>query len=140
MAKHQAGAGNDRGRGYCRRNASQAGRLQSGIEAWRGPGANSAGHTSRCIAPVLLHSPRLRHGGDLRMSLASVIRSEDKLLVRTYERNKVLFEKGRGVYLWDSGGRVYLDFLSGIGVNALGHGHTAIQSTLKKQAGKLIHV
>jgi len=74
------------------------------------------------------------------MSLASVIRSEETLLVPTYERHKVLFERGRGVYLWDSRGKAYLDFLSGIGVNALGYNHPAIQSVLKKQAGRLIHV
>jgi len=74
------------------------------------------------------------------MSLASVIRSEEKLLLPTYDRHKILFERGRGVYLWDSRGNRYLDFLSGIGVNALGHGHPAIQATLKRQAGRLIHV
>jgi len=74
------------------------------------------------------------------MNLASVIRSEQQLLVPTYDRQKVLFEKGRGVYLWDSRGERYLDFLAGIGVNALGHGHPKIQKTLKRQAGRLIHV
>jgi acetylornithine/N-succinyldiaminopimelate aminotransferase len=74
------------------------------------------------------------------MSLASVIRSEQKLLLPTYDRHKILFERGRGVYLWDERGNRYLDFLSGIGVNALGHGHPAIQATLKRQAGRLIHV
>ena len=73
------------------------------------------------------------------MSLATVIRAEQKLLLPTYDRQKVLFVRGRGVYLWDSKGRRYLDFLSGIGVNALGHAHPAIQRVLKKQAGKLIH-
>jgi acetylornithine/N-succinyldiaminopimelate aminotransferase len=73
------------------------------------------------------------------MSLASVIRSEQKLLLPTYDRHKILFARGRGVYLWDSRGRRYLDFLSGIGVNALGHTHPVIQSTLKRQAGRLIH-
>ena len=43
------------------------------------------------------------------------------------------------MYLWDSNGKRYLDFVSGIGVNALGHGHPAIQRVLKQQAGKLIH-
>jgi acetylornithine/N-succinyldiaminopimelate aminotransferase len=74
------------------------------------------------------------------MSLASVIRSEEKLLLPTYDRHKILFERGRGVYLWDSRGNRYLDFLSGIGVNALGHAHPAIQATLKRQAGRLIHI
>src|SRR5947209_15575219 len=73
------------------------------------------------------------------MSLTSVMRDEQKLLLPTYDRQKVLFTRGRGVYLWDSKGKRYLDFLSGIGVNALGHGHPAIQKVLKQQAGKLIH-
>jgi len=74
------------------------------------------------------------------MSLASVMRSEDRLLVPTYDRHKILLERGRGVYLWDASGHRYLDFLSGIGVNALGYGHPAIQAVLKRQAGRLIHV
>ena len=73
------------------------------------------------------------------MSLAATIRAEQKLLLPTYERQKVLFTRGRGVYLWDSTGKRYLDFLSGIGVNALGHAHPTIQKVLKQQAGKLIH-
>jgi acetylornithine/N-succinyldiaminopimelate aminotransferase len=74
------------------------------------------------------------------MNLATLMRSEQRLLLPTYDRQKVLFEKGRGVYLWDSQGNRYLDFLSGIGVNALGHGHPAIQAVLKRQASRLIHV
>jgi acetylornithine aminotransferase/acetylornithine/N-succinyldiaminopimelate aminotransferase len=73
------------------------------------------------------------------MSLATIIRDEQKLLLPTYDRQKVLFTRGRDVYLWDSKGKRYLDFLSGIGVNALGHAHPAIQKVLKQQAGKLIH-
>jgi acetylornithine/N-succinyldiaminopimelate aminotransferase len=74
------------------------------------------------------------------MSLASVSRMEAKLLLPTYERQPILFVRGRGVYLWDSQGKRYLDFLSGIGVNALGHNHPAIQSVIRRQAGRLIHV
>ncbi|PYX79937.1 MAG: aspartate aminotransferase family protein [Acidobacteria bacterium] len=74
------------------------------------------------------------------MSLASVMRSEASLLLPTYERNPVLFTQGRGVYLWDSKGKKYLDFLSGIGVNALGYGHPAIQAVVARQSAKLIHV
>jgi acetylornithine aminotransferase/acetylornithine/N-succinyldiaminopimelate aminotransferase len=65
---------------------------------------------------------------------------EAKLLLPTYERQPILFVSGSGVYLWDSRGKRYLDFLSGIGVNALGHNHPTIQATIKRQAGRLIHV
>ncbi len=74
------------------------------------------------------------------MSLAAVMKSESELLLPTYERNPVMFTRGRGVYLTDSTGKRYLDFLSGIGVNALGYGHPAIQKVLSRQSGKLIHI
>jgi len=74
------------------------------------------------------------------MSLASVMRAEAALLVPTYDRYKVLLRKGRGVYLYDDAGRSYLDLLTGIGVNALGHGHPAVRKALAQQADKLIHV
>ena len=74
------------------------------------------------------------------MSLASVSRMEAKLLLPTYDRQPILFVRGRGVYLWDSQGKRYLDFLSGIGVNALGHSHPAVEAAIKRQAGRLIHV
>lgn len=69
-----------------------------------------------------------------------VRQQESQLLVPTYDRVPVLFERGEGVYLFDSEGRRYVDFLSGIGVNALGHGHPAIQAAIAAQAGRLIHV
>jgi acetylornithine/N-succinyldiaminopimelate aminotransferase len=74
------------------------------------------------------------------VSLSSTMRAEQELLLPTYDRQKVLLTHGRGVYLWDSEGKRYLDFLSGIGVNALGHAHPAITRVLKLQAGKLIHL
>ena len=74
------------------------------------------------------------------MSLASVSHMEARLLLPTYERQPILFVRGRGMYLWDSRNKRYLDFLSGIGVNALGHNHRAIQAAIKRQAGRLIHV
>ena len=73
------------------------------------------------------------------MSLASVSLMEKELLVPTYERQPVLLERGQGVYVWDSTGKKYLDFLSGIGVSALGHNHPAIQKVIRRQAGRLIH-
>ena len=60
------------------------------------------------------------------MNLNSIMEAEKDLLLPTYDRQKVLFTRGKGVYLWDSKGKRYLDFLSGIGVNALGHAHPAV--------------
>jgi acetylornithine aminotransferase/acetylornithine/N-succinyldiaminopimelate aminotransferase len=74
------------------------------------------------------------------MSLASVSRMEAQLLLPTYERQPILFVRGRGVHLWDSEGKRYLDFLSGIGVNALGHNHPAIVAAIKRQASRMIHI
>src|SRR5271167_5118384 len=82
----------------------------------------------------------MRNRGAESMSLASVSGKEAKLLLPTYERQPILFERGRGVYLWDSTGKRYLDFLSGIGVNALGHNHPAIRAAIRRQVGRLIHV
>lgn len=73
------------------------------------------------------------------MNLNSVMEAEKNLLLPTYDRQKVLFTRGKGVYLWDAKGKRYLDFLSGIGVNALGHAHPAVLKVIKDQAGKLIH-
>jgi acetylornithine aminotransferase/acetylornithine/N-succinyldiaminopimelate aminotransferase len=74
------------------------------------------------------------------MNLAAVMRAESQLLVPTYERYPVLFTRGRGVYLYDSKGKRYLDFLSGIGVNALGYGHPAIKKVVARQSQRLIHI
>jgi acetylornithine/N-succinyldiaminopimelate aminotransferase len=74
------------------------------------------------------------------VNLPSIMHAEQGLLIPTYDRQKVLFTHGRGVYLWDSAGKRYLDFLSGIGVNALGHAHPAMLRVLKAQAGRLIHI
>jgi acetylornithine aminotransferase/acetylornithine/N-succinyldiaminopimelate aminotransferase len=74
-----------------------------------------------------------------QVSLEEVQNAEQSLLLSTYERYPVLLERGEGVYLFDAKGRRYLDFLSGIGVNALGYGHPAILPVLQEQAAKLVH-
>jgi acetylornithine aminotransferase/acetylornithine/N-succinyldiaminopimelate aminotransferase len=74
------------------------------------------------------------------MNLASVSRAEADSLLPTYDRHRVLFTRGRGVYLWDANGERYLDFLSGIGVNALGHRHPAVRRAIRTQSDKLIHI
>jgi acetylornithine/N-succinyldiaminopimelate aminotransferase len=65
---------------------------------------------------------------------------EKRYLLPTYNRYPVALEKGKGVYLFDFEGRKYLDFVSGIGVNALGHAHPRIVKAIREQAARLIHI
>jgi acetylornithine/N-succinyldiaminopimelate aminotransferase len=74
------------------------------------------------------------------VSLENVMQQEAALLIPTYERFPILFKNGKGVHLYDANGRAYLDFLSGIGVNALGYGHPEVQKTICEQSSKLIHI
>ena len=57
----------------------------------------------------------------------------------TYARADVAFERGEGAYLFDTDGRRYLDFASGIAVTCLGHAHPHLVAALQEQAGKLWH-
>ena len=60
-------------------------------------------------------------------------------LMNTYSRQPVAFTHGHGVWMWDAHGKRYLDALSGIAVNTLGHDHAGLVSALRDQVGKLIH-
>jgi acetylornithine/N-succinyldiaminopimelate aminotransferase len=73
------------------------------------------------------------------MKLDTIRAAEARLLLSTYERNPLLFERGEGVHLVDENGARYLDLLSGIGVNALGYGHPAIEEAIARQSRALIH-
>ena len=60
-------------------------------------------------------------------------------LMNTYNRQPVGFTHGQGVWMWDAQGRRYLDGLSGIAVNTLGHNHPRFVAGLRDQVGRLIH-
>ena len=60
-------------------------------------------------------------------------------LMNTYNRKKVSFVKGDGVYLWDDQNNKYLDALCGLAVTSLGHSHPDVSSTIHKQSQTLIH-
>ncbi|MDD3885018.1 MAG: acetylornithine transaminase [Gallionella sp.] len=60
-------------------------------------------------------------------------------VMNTYARLPVAFERGEGAWLWDTAGKRYLDALSGIAVNTLGHAHPQFTAALQTQIGKLIH-
>jgi acetylornithine/N-succinyldiaminopimelate aminotransferase len=71
--------------------------------------------------------------------LEQIKAAEARLLLQTYDRNPILFVGGQGVHLIDESGVRYLDLLSGIGVNALGYAHPAIERALINQGRALIH-
>ena len=71
--------------------------------------------------------------------LEQIKAAEERLLLPTYERNPILFVGGTGVHLVDEAGERYLDLLSGIGVNALGYGHPAVERAIINQSRALIH-
>jgi acetylornithine/N-succinyldiaminopimelate aminotransferase len=60
-------------------------------------------------------------------------------LMSTYLPQPVAFERGEGARLFDTNGRSYLDCLSGIAVNTLGHNHPRLVAALTDQIGKIIH-
>jgi len=63
---------------------------------------------------------------------------EAEHVLQTYKRAPVVFVRGEGSRLFDSTGRSYLDFISGIGVVVLGHGHPALAQAIRSQAETLI--
>ena len=65
---------------------------------------------------------------------------ERQFLLQTYNRYPVVLTRGKGVFLYDLDEKRYLDFVSGLGVNALGHAHPRIVKAIREQAAKLIHV
>ncbi|MCX7803552.1 MAG: aspartate aminotransferase family protein [Planctomycetota bacterium] len=74
------------------------------------------------------------------MNMAGIRELFDRYVIGNYRRYGVAFVRGEGCYLWDAGGRRYLDLLPGLGVGALGHCHPRIVAAIKAQAGQLIHV
>lgn len=58
----------------------------------------------------------------------------------TYTRQPVTFERGEGVWLWAKDGKKYLDALSGVAVNGLGHAHPKLIKAITEQISRLIHV
>ena len=61
-------------------------------------------------------------------------------LAKNYNRKKIAFKYGKGSYLYSTDGKKYLDFVSGIAVNSLGHAHPKLVQTIRDQSKKLWHV
>ena len=67
------------------------------------------------------------------------MKQAEQVIMKTYNRFPVVFEKGKGVYLYDIEGKEYLDFAAGIAVFALGYGNEAYNQALRDQIDKIIH-
>ncbi|MBL8173414.1 MAG: aspartate aminotransferase family protein [Bryobacterales bacterium] len=70
---------------------------------------------------------------------AEIMEREKQYVMQTYARYPLVLQRGKGCYLWDVDGKRYLDLLSGIGVNALGHAHPRILRAIREQSVKLVH-
>lgn len=68
------------------------------------------------------------------------VEAAEAVLLHTYNRSKVVFDHGKGVYLYDTDGKEYLDFAAGIAVCSLGYGDETYKNALKEQVDKLMHV
>ena len=64
----------------------------------------------------------------------------ERYIAHTYKRQKLTLVKGRGMFVWDSKGKRYLDFVAGLAVCSLGHCHPEVVKAISTQAKKLIHV
>ena len=64
----------------------------------------------------------------------------EKHVAQTYGRYPIALVRGKGTKVWDKNNKLYLDFVSGLAVNNLGHCHPTVVSAIKKQADKLLHV
>jgi predicted acetylornithine/succinylornithine family transaminase len=64
---------------------------------------------------------------------------EQEYLLQNYARYPLTLARGKGCHVYDVDGKRYLDFITGIGVNALGHAHPRIVKVIQKQASLLLH-
>ena len=61
-------------------------------------------------------------------------------IMNTYKRFPIVLRKGRGMKVWSTDGKEYLDFVGGVAVNILGHCHPKVVIAIQKQAQRLLHV
>ncbi len=69
-----------------------------------------------------------------------IIQREKQFLLQTYNRYPLVIERGKGVFVFDLDGKKFLDFVAGLGVNALGHAHPRIVKVIREQAGRAVHL
>ena len=74
------------------------------------------------------------------MKMKDSIDYAEQLLLKTYNRYQVVFDRGDGIKLFDTDGNEYLDFFAGIAVQGLGYNYKGVNEALKAQADKLWHI
>jgi acetylornithine/N-succinyldiaminopimelate aminotransferase len=74
------------------------------------------------------------------MDTQEIIALEAQYVLHTYNRPAFVLDHGEGMWVYDTEGKGYLDFLGGIAVSALGHSHPAILKAIEEQAPRLLHV
>ena len=74
------------------------------------------------------------------MITSDILADSHKYIMNTYSRQPLVLVKGRGTKVYDSDGREYVDFVSGVAVNNLGHCHPRVVVAIQKQAQRLMHV
>ena len=74
------------------------------------------------------------------MTEEKIFEQDDKNYLPVFKRYKIVLERGEGAYLYDLGGKRYIDFLAGIAVNVLGHNYPPLVKAIAEQAAKVIHV
>ena len=74
------------------------------------------------------------------MNNRQIIKLTERYVANTYARYPIALVRGKGARVWDADGKEYLDFVGGIAVNALGHGHPAVTRAIRQQAARLLHV
>jgi predicted acetylornithine/succinylornithine family transaminase len=74
------------------------------------------------------------------MDVKKFFDESSRYIMNTYTRFPVVLRKGRGMKVWSSDGKEYLDFVGGVAVNILGHCHPRVVVAIQKQAQRLIHV
>lgn len=75
----------------------------------------------------------------MKLGLQQIQQLEAEHLVSTYDRMPALIVKGKGVHMYAADGTKYLDFLSGLGVNAFGYSHPAINKVIARESKNLLH-
>ena len=74
------------------------------------------------------------------MDIKKIFTESSRYVMNTYTRFPVVLRKGRGMKVWSSDGKEYLDFVGGVAVNILGHCHPRVVVAIQKQAQRLMHV